>query len=81
MAEEKAEAPVQEEKKRSNGLMLLIGGLLVGAIVAGLAVYFLVGSGGSGEGEESDVVGDEPATLAGNTSIKKLEDNEFFNRI
>ena len=74
MAEEKAEAPVQEETKRSSGVMLLFGGLLVGAIVAGLAVYFLLGSGDSTDDVESDVQEDDAGTLAGNTSIKKLED-------
>ena len=74
MAEEKAEAPVQEEKKRSSGMMLLFGGLLAGAIIAGLAVYFLVGGSSSSDGEESDVQEEEVGTLAGNTSIKKLED-------
>ena len=74
MAEEKAEAPVQEEKKRSSGLMLLLGGLLVGALVAGGIVYMMLGGDAEKSDSETDVQEEDVATLAGNTSIKKLED-------
>ena len=74
MAEEKAEAPVQEEKKRSNGMMLLFGGLFLGALIAGGIVWWLMGDKSDSDDPDSDVQEESAGKLAGNTSIKKLED-------